>query len=83
MRYRRVKISTELFLGWFSPGKHEQRAYEVLKDAIPEGSELVNVRHDWPNGVELLIRHDSFSAIKLGEEIPLLTPTMRLTREAK
>jgi len=35
------------------------------------------VRHAWPNDIEVLISSETFPEIKLGEEIPLMMPTLR------
>lgn len=69
---RRVVISFELLRQLFAPGAHPPRSYRVVRDAIPEDAELVNVQHAWPNCVELLLRSDRFTPVKLGDQIPQL-----------
>jgi hypothetical protein len=77
MRYKRLKISPEFFLSLFTEGMHPQRAYTVIADAVPADAKLVHVRMSWPNDLEMLISSETFPEVKKGEEIPLMTPTMR------
>jgi hypothetical protein len=77
MRYKRMRISAELFLSLFSEGQHPERAYSVVADPVPDDAKLVHVRHAWPNDIELLLSSDAFPENKQGEEIPLMTPTLR------
>lgn len=77
MRYKRVQISAEKFLAAFAEGPHPPAGYTVISDAVPADAKLINVRHAWPNLVELLLSSDTFPVLQEGEEIPLLTPTLR------
>jgi hypothetical protein len=74
-RYRTLLISGDLLLGLFEAGAH--RGYVVVENAIPSGSKLVNVRHGWPNIVELVIESDSFSEVAEGAVIPLIEPALQ------
>ena len=71
-KLRRVVISFELLRQLFTPGAHPPRSYRVIRDAIPEDAELVNVRHGWPSQVELLLRSESFTLVRPGRSIPQL-----------
>jgi hypothetical protein len=77
MRYKRMIISAELFLSLLTEGEHPARGYTVTGDAVPVDAKLVHVRHSWPNSIELLLSSETFPTCKVGEEIPLMTPTMR------
>jgi hypothetical protein len=77
MRYKRLKVSPEMFLSLFTEGVHPERAYTVIADAVPADAKLVHVRMLWPNDLEMLISSETFPVLKKGEEIPLLVPTMR------
>lgn len=72
-RLRTLKISAELLFELFTAGEHSA-GYRVVAQAIPADAELVNVRHAWPNGVELIIRSESFDPIDPGAEPPPLVP---------
>ena len=78
MKYKRLQISAELFLSWFTAGKHLENGYEVTKDGLPADVRLVHVRHAWPNFIELLLSSETFEEVKKGEEIPLILPIMTL-----
>ncbi len=77
MKYKRLRISTELFFSLFTEGPHPGNAYTVMADPIPPDARLVHVRHAWPNDLEVLISSETFPEIKHGEEIPLLAPRIR------
>jgi len=77
MRYKRFKISPELFFSLFTAGPHPERAYSVIADPIPADAKLVHIRNSWPNDIEILISSATFPELKKGEEIPLLMPTLR------
>lgn len=76
MKAKRLRISFELLRELFTAGAHST-GYTVEQDAIPADAQLVNVRHGWPNEVELLIASDTFPYIKAGDEVPELTPIIR------
>lgn len=77
MKYKRLKISAELFFGLFTAGHHPERAYTVMADPIPKDAQLINIRRGWPNDIELVISSETFPALKQGDEIPLMMPTLR------
>ena len=83
MKYKRLQISTELFLSWFTAGKHLEHAYEVTADPLPSDVRLVHVRHAWPDLIELLLSSETFPEIKRGEEIPLIVPILTTLRSEK
>lgn len=74
MKYKRLQISVDLLFMMFSEG-HSSPGYRVTGDGIPHDAKLVNVRHAWPNTVELLIESESFAEIKDCDEIPVFSPT--------
>ena len=74
MKVKRLLVSAELFLQLFHGGEHT--GYCVSKFGVPEDAELINVRHAWPNVIELLIRSESFPSVKLGDEIPDFSPVI-------
>jgi hypothetical protein len=72
---RRVKlfrISGEFLTQLFTPGEHNP--YQVVENAIPDGTRVLNVRYGWPAWIELLLEHESFEEVKNGEEVPALIP---------
>lgn len=71
-RLRRVTISFEILRDLFMAGAHPARRYSVIRDAIPPDAILVNVQHEWPNCVEMLLWSESFAEVKLGDLIPPL-----------
>jgi hypothetical protein len=73
MRVRNCSISPELLLSLFTTGPHKG-GYSVVQDAIPENAILLNVRHGWPNTIDLLIESAEFSDIQDGQVIPELAP---------
>ena len=80
-RFCKLVISPDLFLSWFTAGDHGF-SYRVTENAIPEDAKLVNVRHAWPNAVELLIESQSYDELKEGDEIPTLAP-VRWSRDCE
>lgn len=72
MRIRRLCISAELFLSLFHAG--QRPAYAVVENAVPGDARLVNVRHGWPNSIELLIESESFDEVPQAEKIPDIQP---------
>jgi len=73
-RVKRLCISPRTFLDLFTEGFHVP--YSVDENAIPPDAQIVNVRHGWPDTIEVLIRSDSFPELHEGEEIPELVPWM-------
>jgi hypothetical protein len=73
-RLRVMRISPELFLELFSSGDHP--GYKVIDHAVPSGTRVINVRLGWPAWIEVLIEHESFEELKVGDVIPLLAPLM-------
>jgi hypothetical protein len=71
-RYRRLTISPEILFMLFAPGPHS--GYTVVDHAVPADAELVNVRHGWPNVIELLIESADFEELSEGAIIPELAP---------
>ena len=59
MRAKRFAISPELFLSLFTLGEHPG-GYAVVRDPMPPDAVLLNVRHSWPNAIELLVCSESF-----------------------
>jgi hypothetical protein len=80
MKVKRLQISPELLFQLFAAGEH--RGYYVGAGAVPCDAELVNVRHAWPNMMELLIRSESFEEVVLGQEIPPLELTVGVQADA-
>lgn len=72
MKWKRFRISSELFLQLFMSGDH--RGFRIVEQAIPDDAQLVNVLHAFPNDIELLIYSEEFPALKAGEQIPELVP---------
>lgn len=72
-KVRRLRISAEQLFELFKDGDHPGW---TVNRGVPEDAELMNVHHLWPNSIELLIRSESFDAVKLGDEIPTVTPWM-------
>lgn len=70
-RLKTLRISPELFFELFRDGL---RAYRVIRDAVPLDAQLVNVRHGWPNYIEVLISSSEFDEVTEGEIVPLLEP---------
>lgn len=82
---RRIKsliISWELFRGLLTEGVHPAKSYAVIDGAIPDKAALLNVRHAWPNCIELLLQSDEFEEVPEGAAIPHIKPVMQL-REVK
>ena len=77
MKYKRLKISVELFFSLFTDGLHPSGAYRVIGDPIPRDAKLVHVRHAWPNDLEKLMSSESFPEVVPGEEIQLLVPILK------
>lgn len=76
MRFKRLIITAELFFDLFTSGVHPPRTYRVDEDAIPSDARLVNVRHGWPDALEILIESQSFEEVKQGDVIPELRPVI-------
>ena len=74
-KYKRLLISADLLFRMFEDGPH--RAYTVIDQAIPADAQLVSVRRGWPDVIELLMSSETFEEVPLGQEIHLLTPTVR------
>jgi hypothetical protein len=74
-KWRRFTISVELFLQLFTEGPH-RAGYRVKENGIPEDAKLVNVRHAWPNSIEVLIESESFGDVGVGEVVPEATPVI-------
>ena len=66
MRLRTVIISWELLRDLFTAGPHPPHSYDVIRDAIPADAELVNVRHAWPNRIEIVLHSPQFADVPLG-----------------
>lgn len=76
MRYKRLLISPgELFK--LLHADYRFRSYGVISDAVPKDARLVNVRHGWPNVIEILIESAEFEEVQEGSEIPALCPVLR------
>lgn len=71
MKTKRLPISSELVFNLLR-GTHP--GYFVTKNEIPADAKLINVRHSWPDSVELLIWSDTFEDVPDGEEIPYFVP---------
>lgn len=69
MRYKRLLVTWELIVNMLETGVHHKNSYEV-SPGVPINTKLVNVRHSWPNVIELLLEHPSFPELKEGGEIP-------------
>lgn len=65
-------MSFDLLRDLFSPGGHPAFAYSVISGGIAPDAVLVNVKHGWPNCIELLFYSESFEELKEGELIPLV-----------
>lgn len=74
MRVMRLAISSELFCAMFAFGHHS--AYSVVDCSIPDGARIINVRHGWPNVIELLLESENFPELTEGEVIPELSPVI-------
>jgi hypothetical protein len=72
-------VSWDLARDFIITGQHERR-YRVI-DGLPQDAALVNVRHSWPNCIELLLASASFDELKDGDEIPILNPTVERVME--
>jgi hypothetical protein len=77
-RLKTLTIAFALVRPFLSAGDHSY-IYTVIKDAVPDDAVLVNIRHAWPNCIELLIYSESFDEVDEGAVIPTLTPVC-LTR---
>jgi hypothetical protein len=75
MRVKTIRFSFELLADLFSNGEHGPHSYSV-EQGIPADAKLVNVRHGWPNPVEMVISSEEFPEIKDGEEIGELSPVV-------
>jgi len=71
MRVKLLPVSSELA---FNLMRGEHRGYRVVKNEIPSDAKLINVRHGWPDSVELLIQSETFEDIAEGQEIPYFMP---------
>lgn len=72
-RIKRLQIAPAIFFRLFSAGDH---AGYMVEQGIPTDAKLMNVRHGWPDMIELLIQSESFEEIKEGQEIPFLAPVV-------
>ena len=75
-KVKRLQISPELLFELFTAGPH-LGGYSVVEDAVPADAKLINVRHGWPNQIELLIESEEFPEIEDGEKIPLFRPLVQ------
>lgn len=76
MKLIRVGISVDLVGSVLEHGV--PRAAVVIKDALPEGAELLRCfgePEDRPHTVWLVFHHESFPDVSQGEEIPVRRPT--------
>jgi hypothetical protein len=71
MKHRILPVSATLV---FALLRGEQLAYRVIKNEMPEDAKLVNVRHGWPDTIELLIESETFEDIPEGAKIPFFVP---------
>jgi hypothetical protein len=72
MRAKLLRISTELLFDLLR-GDHP-KGYRIVKDELPADALLVNVRHGFPNYIEILVESESFEEMVEGQEFPFLTP---------
>ena len=79
MRAKRFAISPELFLSLFTLGEHPG-GYAVVRDPMPPDAVLLNVRHSWPNAIEVLVASDSFEETSHGSASELLSPEILILR---
>jgi hypothetical protein len=76
VKSKRFIISPEILLNLFTAGPHPG-GYSVIDQGIPEDAKFINVRHAWPNRIELLITSEEFESLTFGEIIPTLTPVLK------
>lgn len=74
-RYKCLLVSADLLVSVLSLGEHD--GYVVIKEEIPEATILVNVRHRWPDNVELLLYNAKWDIVTKDQEIPQLTPLLQ------
>lgn len=76
MKAKRLIISAELFFTMLQEGFHPG-GYSVIENAVPRDAKLINVRHAWPNEIELLISSEGFPEVEEGAEIEAFCPLLR------
>ena len=76
-RYRILRVSAELFLSCYTEGLHKF-SYRVVGDALPADAKCVNVRHAFPNEIELVIESESFPEIRRGEQLLVMVPQLSI-----
>jgi hypothetical protein len=76
-RLKFFRISGEFLVQLFTPGEHAP--YQVVENAIPDGTRVLNVRYGWPAWIELLLEHESFEEVENGHEIPALVPVVTVS----
>jgi len=84
MGRRLLTISPELFLGLFEDGHHA--GYDVIRDAIPKGAKVADVRMNHFAGagpeagsIEFLIEHELYDETREGDLLPSVTPQLMQT----
>ena len=69
MRHKILRVSFELAANCM---RGEHPGYRVVSGEIPKDAKMINIRHGWPDTIEILIESEEFPEVKEGEEIPLL-----------
>jgi hypothetical protein len=75
-RLMRVLIDFDIIVEWLTTGEKGTGSYECV-EGIPPGAKVVGQHYDAVrNSMMIVVEHDDFEAVPLGEEIPILVPLL-------